>query len=199
MTAVPRFCPAGAAYALPMTVSRRHFLLGALASACVRCSGGDGDGPGHGFGGGVDIGSRADVSAAIDDGDGFLHVPEARAWVVRYPSDRLAEAGDVYDDRTLAGLDAGLIALYQKCPHLGCRVPACATSKRFECPCHGSIFNRVGEWVDGPARRGMDRFAIVVDGDRVSIDTAVVLDGLDRGVSTVDGEPAGPVCIVAPN
>ena len=48
----------------------------------------------------------------------------------------------------------GLRALYQKCPHLGCRVPFCQSSGRFECPCHGSVYNLIGEYVSGPAPRG---------------------------------------------
>ena len=34
-----------------------------------------------------------------------------------------------------------LFALSQKCPHLGCHVPFCESSGRFECPCHGSVFD----------------------------------------------------------
>ena len=46
-------------------------------------------------------------------------------------------------------------------------VAACRSASRsqwFECPCHGSQYNRVGEKKGGPAPRGMDRFA--VDGRR---------------------------------
>ena len=58
----------------------------------------------------------------------------------------------------------GVVALYQKCVHLGCRVPQCDTSQWFECPCHGSQYNQVGEKKGGPAPRGLDRFAIEVAG-----------------------------------
>ena len=47
----------------------------------------------------------------------------------------------------------------------GCR--ACNTSQWFECPCHGSQYNRVGEKKGGPAPRGLDRFAVSVDGGRL--------------------------------
>ena len=47
-----------------------------------------------------------------------------------------------------------IYALSQKCPHLGCRVPFCDSSGRFECPCHGSKYDLGGEWVQGPAPRG---------------------------------------------
>ena len=50
----------------------------------------------------------------------------------------------------LAGMEQGYVALYQKCVHLGCRVPWCRDSQWFECPCHGSKYNRVGEKRGGP-------------------------------------------------
>lgn len=89
----------------------------------------------------------------------------------------------------------GLRALYQKCPHLGCRVPFCDTSKRFECPCHGSMYNIIGEYITGPAPRGMDRFPIKIQGDRVMVDTSTVVQGPDRGVLTGPSAAAGPSCL----
>lgn len=89
----------------------------------------------------------------------------------------------------------GLRALYQKCPHLGCRVPFCETSKRFECPCHGSMYNIIGEYITGPAPRGLDRFPIEIQGDRVMVDTSSVVQGPDRDVLTGPSAPAGPSCL----
>ena len=54
----------------------------------------------------------------------------------------------------------GMMPLYQRCVHLGCRVPFCSSSKWFECPCHGSKYNLAGEYKLGPAPRGLDRFKI---------------------------------------
>ena len=71
-------------------------------------------------------------------------------------------------------MEEGIVALYQKCVHLGCKVPWCATSQWFECPCHGSKYNRVGEKQGGPAPRGLDRFVVTVAGDKLTIDTGVV-------------------------
>ena len=48
----------------------------------------------------------------------------------------------------------GLRALYQKCPHLGCKVPWDQGSNEFHCPCHGSIYNLIGEYQSGPAPQG---------------------------------------------
>jgi cytochrome b6-f complex iron-sulfur subunit len=97
----------------------------------------------------------------------------------------------------VASSDGALVALYQKCPHLGCRVPFCESSGRFECPCHGSIYNIRGEYIEGPAPRGMDRFPLKIDGDRVLVDTASVVEGLPHGAHSVSSEPKGPSCIAS--
>ena len=88
-----------------------------------------------------------------------------------------------------------VVALYQKCPHLGCRVPFCDSSGRFECPCHGSIYNARGEYIQGPAPRGMDRFLIEVQGDEILVDTAKVIEGPPRGVSSISNDARGPSCV----
>ena len=93
-------------------------------------------------------------------------------------------------------MEAGVIALYQKCPHLGCRVPSCATSQWFECPCHGSQYNQVGEKRGGPAPRGMDRFAMEVTPDGfLLVDTGSVIPGPPIGVNTTGQESEGPHCL----
>jgi cytochrome b6-f complex iron-sulfur subunit len=89
----------------------------------------------------------------------------------------------------------GLRALYQKCPHLGCRVPYCDSAQQFQCPCHGSIYNIVGEYLEGPAARGMDRFPITIQDGRVLVDTSSVVEGPPRGVATGPQEAAGPSCV----
>jgi mono/diheme cytochrome c family protein/nitrite reductase/ring-hydroxylating ferredoxin subunit len=64
-----------------------------------------------------------------------------------------------------------LFALSQKCPHLGCHVPYCKSSGRFECPCHGSVYDLAGEYIAGPAPRGMDRYHVTLQGEHVVVDT----------------------------
>ena len=86
--------------------------------------------------------------------------PRPASWMTEYPAEALPKAEKVYARAVLVGMKAGINTLYQKCPHLGCRVPHCVTSQWFECPCHGSQYNRVGEKRGGPAPRGMDRFAV---------------------------------------
>ncbi len=66
----------------------------------------------------------------------------------------------------------GLLALWQKCPHLGCTVPWRADftflSRKgwFRCPCHGSTYTKEGGiLVAGPAPRPMDLFEVQVQED----------------------------------
>ena len=94
----------------------------------------------------------------------------------------------------VANADGHLFALSQKCPHLGCRVPFCDSSGRFECPCHGSVFDLGGEWIEGPSPRGMDRHPIAVDGDTLVVDTGKSNDGPDRGATTYLKPAKGPSC-----
>lgn len=92
---------------------------------------------------------------------------------------------------------SGMIALWQKCPHLGCRVPWCASSQWFECPCHGSQYNKVGQKRGGPAPRGMDIFPIKMDGEQVIVDVTGGLraQGVPVGTNTTGQEPEGPHCV----
>jgi len=151
--------------------------------------------PKGGFGGKINIGKLDDILSGIELGDGFYYVPEARAWVTQYPAESLPKAEKVYQPPIYAGQVVGINTLYQKCPHLGCRVPQCLSSQWFECPCHGSQYNRVGEKRGGPAPRGMDRFAFTVSGGTVTVDTGSVFLGPPIGTNTTGQEPQGPHCI----
>lgn len=148
-----------------------------------------------GFGSKIRIGKVSDVLADIQSSDGFLYKPEGRMWITQYPADALPKAETVYTPPELAGMEAGLVALYQKCPHLGCRVPECKSSQWFECPCHGSQYNQVGEKKGGPAPRGMDRFAVEVTGGIFIVNTGQVIQGPPIGVNTTGQEAEGPHCV----
>ena len=148
-----------------------------------------------GFGSAIRVGKIADIEAKIDEGSGFAYYPEGRMWITKYPSSAIEKAKAVYSPSELSGMEAGVVALYQKCPHLGCRVPSCVTSKWFECPCHGSQYNNVGEKKGGPAPRGMDRFAMTVSGGSLTVDTGTVIQGPPIGTNTTGQEAEGPHCI----
>ena len=148
-----------------------------------------------GFGGQVTVGKIGAIKDGINQGGGFFYVPEARSWITEYPSEALPAAETVYPENLLVAMRQGLTILSQKCPHLGCRVPECPTSQWFECQCHGSQYNRVGEKKAGPAPRGMDRFPATISGSGdVTIDTGNVVPGPPIGTNTTGQEAEGPHC-----
>ena len=89
---------------------------------------------------------------------------------------KLIQNGKCYVSR----VPEGVLALWWKCPHLGCTVPwkpddptmdELASKGRFNCPCHGSLYDRYGNIVAGPAPRPMDLFGVSIRDGKVYIDT----------------------------
>lgn len=148
-----------------------------------------------GFGGKVGAGSLDDILAEIADKKEPKYVPEAKTYLQAYPSSAIEAARKVYAPSIVSGMEQGITALYQRCVHLGCRVPWCHSSQWFECPCHGSKYNAVGEKKDGPAPRGFDRFAVAVEGGNVTIDTSTIFQGPPIGTDTTKQPQEGPSCI----
>ena len=122
-----------------------------------------------GFGGKIKTVSLDAVPEAT-----VIEVPQARAYLTK--------------------VNGQVKAFSEVCSHLGCRVPFCDSSGQFECPCHGSVFNRGGDFVAGPAPRGMDEFAIEVVDGVVVIDTDTVIPGSPIGTETIIEPPKGPSC-----
>jgi cytochrome b6-f complex iron-sulfur subunit len=54
------------------------------------------------------------------------------------------------------------VALYAVCTHLGCLPKWVDITNRFECPCHGSKYERTGLYISGPAPRSLDRFRTIL-------------------------------------
>jgi cytochrome b6-f complex iron-sulfur subunit len=151
---------------------------------------------GGGFGGVVTAGSLDDILTFIDETNEPFYVPEAKTYLRPYPANALPAAEKVASYRpVLPGMEEGLTALFQRCVHLGCRVPWCITSQWFECPCHGSKYNAVGEKRDGPAPRGLDRFVVTVEGGQVKINTGTVITGPPIGTNTTKQTQEGPSCV----
>jgi len=152
---------------------------------------------GGGFGSSVKLGTIGDVNKVLASSQpavNFAYYADAQTYLQPFPAEALEAAKLVYDERIWAGLEAGYVALWQKCPHLGCKVPECGTSQWFECPCHGSQYNRVGEKKGGPTPRGMDRFPISIEGEDVVVNTGAVIIGPTPGVNTTNQGKEGPSC-----
>jgi cytochrome b6-f complex iron-sulfur subunit len=147
-----------------------------------------------GFGSKINAGSLNTLLTTAKTTREPVYVPDARAYIQPYPTDHIASASKVYAGPVLDGMKDGVVALYQKCVHLGCRVPWCKASQWFECPCHGSKYNRVGEKKGGPAPRGLDRFPVIIDGGNLYIDTKTVVLGPPIGTNTTGQEAEGPHC-----
>jgi cytochrome b6-f complex iron-sulfur subunit len=114
------------------------------------------------FGGEVRIGSFDDVKTAnssLPVDQGFpAYYSAARAFVILIdPSQQRFIPGA---DATGDGTAENVRALYQRCPHLGCKPNPCIKNFWLECPCHGSRYDRLGIKAAGaqygPAPRSMD-------------------------------------------
>jgi cytochrome b6-f complex iron-sulfur subunit len=153
-----------------------------------------------GFGSPIKAGSVDSLKSEVIQGAKVVpkFVPAAQSWIV--PFDMADLAGSSFEETpfVVAGGESdgvGLMALWQRCVHLGCRVPSCESSQGFECPCHGSKYNRHGEYEDGPAPRNLDRFAVSVDkAGQLVIDTGTVVQTARSKNKTV-AYPQGPFCV----
>ena len=158
--------------------------LGILAFLWPRVSGG--------FGADINAGPIADIESQVHTDDGGvvpLFIPEARGYVVPAPESLSAQ----YEGQNVAA--GGFMALYQRCVHLGCRVPWCEPSQGFECPCHGSKYNAVGEYFAGPAPRNLDRFVVELSpANELVIVTSQVVETSRAPIPSVE-YPRGPSCI----
>ncbi len=144
-----------------------------------------------GFGSLINAGPLADIKAQIQDTGQPAYNGTGRFYLVPYAG---TPSGDI--NYTAEGVtQEGVMPLYQRCVHLGCRVPFCNSSKWFECPCHGSKYNEAGEYQLGPAPRGMDRFKMTIDNGNVMVDTSTVVLGPPRGTDTIDEPPQGAFCV----
>jgi cytochrome b6-f complex iron-sulfur subunit len=137
-----------------------------------------------GFGGTVRIGKLEDLklqNASLPIAEGFpAYVADARAFIVLVdPARQQFVPGE---DASGDGTALNVRALYQRCPHLGCKPNPCLRNFWLECPCHGSRYDRLGVKAAGtqygPAPRGMDRFSASVDAEGVlTLDTGKITLG----------------------
>jgi cytochrome b6-f complex iron-sulfur subunit len=146
-----------------------------------------------GFGSKVNVGKISDLEIAALSADGRVQpvfVSAAQAYVIPVQG---SLAGSSFDG--LPVVAGGMMALWQRCVHLGCRVPQCESSQGFECPCHGSKYNFHGEYEDGPAPRNLDRFIVELsDANELIIDTGSVIETSRSSVKTIE-YPQGPSCV----
>lgn len=170
-----------------------EFLGGTLAFLWPNLTGG--------LGGQIEIGTATDINAqqpAWKTGEPYIYT-KARLFFVNVPAAKslvdgsnqtIEDPGDKVSP-DVAPVDRSVLALYRKCPHLGCQIPQlCDASHWFECLCHGSKYTVLGEKRDGPAPRGMDRFNVSMNGSTYVVDTSEIITGPPIGTASFD--PRGP-------
>ena len=133
----------------------------------------------RGFGGQITLGDQATVSASnavsgavLEDG-APSYFSQARCYVQLIDNTRGFADGTSPDGE---GTNTNVRTLYQRCPHLGCKPNFCTTNYWFECPCHGSRYDRLGTKVQelGPAPRSLDRFAHTIEAGILTVDTSKI-------------------------
>jgi cytochrome b6-f complex iron-sulfur subunit len=136
----------------------------------------------RGFGGSLQLGDIATVGgnaavqgATLQDG-APAYISQARVYVQLIDPSRGFADGTSTDGE---GLNTNVRTLYQRCPHLGCKPNFCTTNYWFECPCHGSRYDRLGTKIRelGPAPRSLDRFAHTVENGVLTVDTSKITLG----------------------
>ena len=184
----------------PKPVSRREFFRRSLVSSLVVFGAQFGGATlaflwpnlKGGFGSVINAGKLEDIKSEIADTEQPVYSGTGRFYIVPYDGRSTEDA----DYEALGVTAQGVMPLYQRCVHLGCRVPFCQQSQWFECPCHGSKYNTAGEYKLGPAPRGLDRFRVTVtDTGDVMVDTAEIIQGPPRGADTLNRPQAGPFCV----
>ena len=143
------------------------------------------------------LGTLDEINAAYPDwAHGTpIEFRAARAFVVNVPAATSMAMGE--PAVVTAPTADQILALWRKCPHLGCMIPpACESRSRFQCYCHQSTYNIIGEKLElGPAPRGMDRFPVRINGGVVVVDTSELISGPPKGSVTFhDPYPPGQGC-----
>lgn len=85
--------------------------------------------------------------------------------------------------------ERGIYVLIAICRHLGCTPNWYADKQRFQCPCHGSIYDIYGNVRGGPAPRTLWRAAIKLD----PVDGRIIVDFNHRQDPDPKSTPEGLV------
>lgn len=187
-------------------VDRRTFLRYGLIGATTAGLGGFGVSAlgfmwprlGEGFFGETAVGDAQELATLIQNERAPQRLEGGLSVIVWDPSLPGADAAYGEHHQAILSDDLGLMAVNTgSCPHLGCGVPWCQTSQWFECPCHGSRYNRLGEWTGGPAPRGLDRWPSFIEDGQLIVDFGEQLTGPARTANILEQNAEGPNCVDA--
>jgi menaquinol-cytochrome c reductase iron-sulfur subunit len=97
------------------------------------------------------IGIPRELSYVVTINDGWLKTTATKSvWAVRQP-------------------DGAVTVFSPLCTHLGCGYHWDSGDLTFKCPCHGSVFDKNGKVVAGPAPRPLDRLPVKVENGRLLV------------------------------
>lgn len=159
-----------------------EFVAGSLAFLWPNLTGG--------LGAAITLGTPEDVNGF--EPEWALGLPyiynQANLFFVNVPAGRARVEAEGPPAQGIPDPGPEVMALYRKCPHLGCQIPQlCELSQWFECLCHGSRYTILGEHRAGPAERGLDRFPVSInDEGAYVVDTAELETGPPTGTVTFD-------------
>ncbi len=112
-------------------------------------------------------------------------IPELRELGIVYVADMQAFVVHTSD---------GLLGLHALSPHLGWEpISFCRSSNTFVELAHGSLFDRSGRYLAGPAPRGLDRIPVREWRGVVQMRVGLFMTGPPRDPGSVT-QPSGPLC-----
>lgn len=144
----------------PFPLSRRQFLkmgVGAVSALAA-----------------LEVGSASLMFLKPRNGEGEISGVIEAGPVNSFPTGTVTEFKDgrFYLVRSY---DGGFLAIYRRCPHLGCIVNWEADEEQFYCPCHASSFDIHGNFDSAPVSRALDTFEIEIKNEIIFVDTARIL------------------------
>lgn len=96
------------------------------------------------------------------------------------------ESTDGFDARfkawaaSITAADMDMLAIWNRCAHLGCPVAYAAGSQGFICPCHGGAYDSRGLVTGGPPPRPLDRLDVKIVDQSKQYSAADIASGNDR-------------------
>ncbi len=80
------------------------------------------------------------------------------------------------------GSGGGITVFSPICPHLGCHYDWNPRTNRFECPCHGSVYDMAGRVLGGPAPRPLDTLPTKIESGTLYVEWEVFKSGTPQKV-----------------
>jgi nitrite reductase/ring-hydroxylating ferredoxin subunit len=90
--------------------------------------------------------------------------------------------------------DGDPLALSDDAQHVGDRVEFCRSSQMLESQAHGEKFDIRGLYYGGPSERGLDRYPVRIEGDRIFVELDQRIEGPRRN-EQAPTDPQGRFCI----